>query len=75
MVRSLNESDLPHRVSEVAAKAIFAATGQEEINFATFSFAVITYNRWFMYSQVLGKPNFLNLDEFLALMHDSLIPD
>lgn len=75
LIRSLNESDLPHRISEPAAKAIFAATGQEEINFATFCFAVITYNRWFMYSRTLGKPNFLNLDEFLALMHDSLVPD
>lgn len=64
---------------------MYAATGQDEINFATFCFAVITYNRWFMYANTLGTGKVeynlgqqkvsMQLDEFLAMMHDSLLPD
>lgn len=42
LLRSLNESELPHRISELAVKNIYAATGQDEINFSTFCFAVIS---------------------------------
>lgn len=80
LIRSLNESELPHRITEAGIKAIFDAIGQNEINFPTFCFSVVIYNRWYQYSTILGVPNndvlgVLNLDQFLALMHDTLIPD
>merc|ERR1712167_348429 len=73
-LRSLNESELPHRISELGVKDIYAATGQDEINFSTFAFAVITYNRWWQYTSTF-KAGAMNLDQFMAMIHDSLVPD
>lgn len=46
LLRQLAEQDLPHRITPGAAKEIFKATGQQEIQFPLFCFSVIIFNRY-----------------------------
>jgi len=55
-------------------QAIFNAVDDREIGFPLFCFSVIVYNRWKQYSSAVQHKPRMDLDLFLAAMHDRMVP-
>jgi hypothetical protein len=74
LTRRLAEMEMPHRISPYAVKAIFDAVDDNEIGFPLFCFSVIVYNRWKQYSSANHDKPLMDLNTFLAVLHDRMVP-
>lgn len=84
MRRGLSEQNAPNRFSDSAIREIYRVHEGKPMNFKTFCKGILFYNRFKVYSDVMtdtmqmsnDQPDdSLNLDAYLALLHDKLMPN